>query len=463
MLHRLVTLGLTAVTALAATSTAFGQAAPALRTRNIIGTGLNYPIGATHAPSDKCRMFVIEKRGLIKVIDIKSPVPSVIGTFLDIDSLVLGSTTASGEQGLLGLAFHPDYWNNGYFFVYYTNTSGNTVLARYQVSANPNVATASSALIVMTFTQPFSNHNGGWIEFGPDGYLYMGIGDGGSANDPNQNGQNINSRLGKILRIEPNVAGNSPTFFNPPTNPYVGVAGDDAIYHIGLRNPWRNGFDRQTGDLFIADVGQNAREEIHFIPAGVGGLNLGWRCMEGFACTGLSGCVCNAASITKPIRDYTHVGGVNGGFCITGGYMYRGPAIPALDGFYFHADYTNSNTWVMRYTQGGGILNLANINAQITPSLQGTTVNSLASYGEDARGEIYIVKQSSTTTGGLFKVVAASGEVIWNDGDLNHDGVVNGADIAMVLGNWGVIGGDTNCDHTTDGADIATVLGNWTP
>lgn len=464
MLHRSAILGLTALTALLIGGTAFGQAPPALKTKNVIGTGLNFPVGVTHAPGDNCRLFVIEKRGVIKVIDISGATPTVIGTFLDIDSKVLGSTDLNGERGLLGLAFHPDYWNNGYFFVNYTNNSGNTVIERYKVSSNPNVAQTTGSLVLMTVTQPFSNHNGGWMQFGPDGYLYIGMGDGGSGNDPNGNGQNINTRLGKILRIEPNVAGDVPAFTSPATNPFAGATpGDDTIWHFGIRNPWRNSFDRETGDLWIGDVGQNAREEINFVAAGVGGLNFGWRCMEGFACTGLTGCTCNAVALTKPIRDYTHASGTGGGFCVIGGFVYRGPAIPALNGFYFHTDYTNNNTWVMRYTPANGITNLTNINSQITPSLSGTTVNTISSYGEDALGELYIVKQGSTTTGGVFKVVPASGEVVWTTGDLNRDGIVDGVDIAIVLGNWGTIGGDINCDFTSDGSDLALVLGNWTP
>jgi len=178
----------------------------------------------------------------------------------------------------------------------------------------------------------------------------------------------------------------------------------------------------------------------------------------------MTGCTCNSVALTKPFRDYQHVGGTGGGICITGGYVYRGVAIPTLDGVYFHSDYSNNNTWVLRYNPvTNAVTNLANINGQINTSQSGTAVNTIASYGEDARGELYLVKQSSTTTGGVFKIIAATGDVVWNPGDLNHDGVINGADLATVLGLWGSIGGDTNCDFTTDGADLATVLGSWTP
>ncbi|MBX3354278.1 MAG: PQQ-dependent sugar dehydrogenase [Phycisphaeraceae bacterium] len=464
MLHRPALIAVAVFATTTAFTTAMAQTPPAVATTNIVGTGLNRPVGLAHAPGDKCRLFVIEKQGLIKIIDISGGTPSVTGTFLNIDAKIINPTSNGDERGLLGLAFHPDYWTNGYFFVNYINNSGNTVIERYQVSADPNVANAASGLIVMTISQPFSNHNGGWIDFGPDGKLYIATGDGGSGNDPNNAGQNLNTRLGKILRIEPNVAGSSPPFFVPSDNPLVSVPGDSTIWHWGLRNPWRNSFDRLTGDLWIADVGQGAREEINFAPEGVPGLNFGWRCMEGFLCTGLTGCTCNAPSLTKPIRDYPHTSGPSGGFSVTGGYVYRGPAMPGLQGYYFHSDYQVANTWRMLYDPvSGTISNLANINAQVNTSLQGTAVNTIASYGEDARGELYLVKQGSTTAGGVFKIIPQSGEVVWNPGDLNHDGVVDGADLAIVLGSWGSIGGDTNCDFTTDGSDIANVLGNWTP
>ncbi len=459
-------LGLAAAATLAASLTASGQAPPAIKTHNIISTGLNLPTFVTHAPGDHCRLFVTEKRGVIKAIDISSGTGTVIGTFLDIDSLVLSSASVGGEQGLLGLAFHPDYWSNGYFFVYYTNNSNNTVVARYKVSdSNPNVADPASALIVMTVTQPgFTNHKGGWMAFGPDGYLYIALGDGGSGNDPSGNGQNINTKLGKMLRIAPNVAGSSPTYTNPPDNPFVGVTGDDTIWAYGLRNPWRNSFDRLTGDLYIGDVGQDAVEEINFQAAGAaGGRNYGWRCMEGGSCTGLTGCTCGSAALTNPIRSYNHVGGTSGGFCVIGGYVYRGCAIPDLQGFYFHADYSNNNVWAMRYTQGGGITNLTVMNSQISPSLQGTTVNSRVSFGEDANGELYIVKHSGTTSGGIFKIVPASGNTTCGiPGDFNLDGIVDGDDLGTLLGEWGSIGADLNCDFVTDGDDLGTLLGNWT-
>jgi len=460
-------LGIATVAGIACSLSAFGGGPPpAIKTQNVI-TGIYYPTNVVHAPGDKCRLFYTEKRGRIMVVDVSSGTGVPIGTFLDIDSLVGGGTTQNTEQGLLGLAFHPDYWDNGYFFVNYTNTSGNTVIARYQVSGDPNVATPSSALILMTVTQPAGNHNGGWIDFGPDGYLYIALGDGGNANDPPGNGQNINTKLGKMLRIAPNVAGSSPAYTNPSDNPFFGAtAGDDSIWSYGLRNPWRCSFDRLTGDLYIGDVGQDAREEISFQQAGTaGGLNYGWRCMEGFNCTGLSGCTCNGPTLTLPIRAYSHGAGTSNGGCVTGGFMYRGCAIPDLQGFYFHSDYQVNNTWVMRYTPGGGVTDLTNINGQITPSLQGTSVSTIVSYGEDPDGELYIIKHgTTTTTGGIFKIVPPTGAAPCGlPGDFNLDGVVDGDDLGTLLGEWGGIGADLNCDFVTDGNDLGTLLGNWTP
>lgn len=457
-------LGIAALATVACALSAHGQAPPAIKTKNIL-TNLNYPNGVTHAPGDKCRLFVTEKPGFIKVIDISGAAPALIGTFLNIDSLVGNGSTTSDERGLLGLAFHPDYWNNGYFFVNYTNNSGNTVIARYQVSADPNVANASSALILMTVSQPFVNHNGGWMEFGPDGYLYISFGDGGSGGDPSGNGQNINTKLGKLLRIAPNVTGDSPTYTNPIDNPFVGVTGDDTIWAFGLRNPWRCCFDRATGDLYIGDVGQDAREEIDFQLAGLpGGRNYGWRCMEANGCTGLSGCTCNGPTLTLPVKEYLQVSGTGGGNCVIGGRVYRGCAIPGLDGFYIHGDYANNNVWAMRVSPAGVVSDWTVLNSQVSPSLSGTTVNSVVSFGEDANGEIYIVKHSSATTGGIFKIVPAGGEVTCGiAGDFNLDGVVDGDDLGHLLGEWDGIGGDLNCDHVTDGDDLGTLLGNWTP
>jgi glucose/arabinose dehydrogenase len=230
------------------------------------------------------------------------------------------------------VAFHPNYVGNGFFYVSYTDAAGDSVIARYSVSADPNRADLASGVILLTITQPFSNHNGGQLQFGPDGYLYISIGDGGSGGDPQNNGQNLGNLLGKILRID--VASGFP-FAVPADNPFVGVGGArEEIWSYGLRNPWRFSFDRLTGDLFIGDVGQSSWEEVDFQPAGsAGGENYGWRLMEGSSCFNPS-TDCNNGTLTLPIREYDHTVGCS----VTGGYRYRGSANFDLEGFYFYGD-----------------------------------------------------------------------------------------------------------------------------
>lgn len=429
-------------------------------------TGLAFPVFATHAPNDTSRLFVIEKQGRIRIVDISTATPTLLPTsFLDIDALITGGTSTGSEQGLLGLAFHPNYATNGYFFVNYTNLSGSTVIARYSVDpANPNRALTTGALILLTVVQPFTNHNGGWIGFGPDGYLYIGMGDGGSANDPSNRAQTIvGQKLGKILRIIPNVAGTSPTYTSPTTNPFYGaITGDDEIWAYGLRNPWRPSFDRVTGDFYIADVGQDAVEEVNFQAAGAaGGRNYGWRCTEGTSCTGLTGCTCGSVALTAPVRTYTH--STSGGYSITGGYCYRGCAMPGMQGIYFYADYVSGNIWSFKMV-GGAVTEWTLRNTELSTAVGGEVVNTISSFGEDGNGEIYICKQGSGgTTGQIFKIIPAAGEVICvppNPYDLNDDGAVDGADLGMLMAAWGVPGiGDVNGDGTTDGADLAAMLG----
>jgi glucose/arabinose dehydrogenase len=432
-----------------------------------ITTGLTFPTFVTHAPGDTSRLFITQKTGAIRIFDLNTntllPTP-----FLTIS--VTGGTSENDERGLLGLAFDPDYANNGQFYVYYTGASTN-VLARYTRSAaNPNVANPTGVTL-MSWADPFSNHNGGWIGFGPDGNLYMGVGDGGSANDPNGAGQSLATRLGKLHRIKPTVGGAAPYYTVPKGNPFLGGAStiDDEIWSYGLRNPWRCSFDRENGDLFIADVGQNAVEEINFQKAGAGaGRNYGWRCMEGLNCSGLSGCTCNAASLTMPFRTYGHVTGTGGGFSITGGYVYRGCAIPGLQGTYFYADYVTNNVWSLRYNRDTGVQTEFTVrNTQITPSLDGFVVNQISSFGEDANGEIYICDQGSTAgTGAIFKIVPTTGNTPCTPPcpavDINCDGVVDAADLAALLNNWSGIGtGDINDDGGVDAADLAALLNAW--
>ncbi|MDZ4823180.1 MAG: PQQ-dependent sugar dehydrogenase [Flavobacteriales bacterium] len=276
------------------------------------------------------RLFILEKdQGDIEIVDTSGV---AIGKFLDVS----GVLSSGGERGLLGLAFHPNYADNGFFYINYTNTSFNTVVARYTVSANPNVANPLSATIIITIPQDFSNHNGGHLAFGPDGYLYIGMGDGGSGGDPNNRAQDPLQLLGKMLRID---VDNGTLYAIPPTNPFFGQTDTlPEIWALGMRNPWKFSFDDLTGDLWIGDVGQNVWEEIDFEPAGSpGGSNYGWRCYEGNASFNLSGCN-GINNYDFPVADYNH-GGQDDYCSITGGIVYRGSTYPGMYGYYFLTDY----------------------------------------------------------------------------------------------------------------------------
>jgi glucose/arabinose dehydrogenase len=329
-----------AVAALAVAASAAAQTA--LDTKRIIATGLTYPTCIVSAPGDSTRLFVLEKAGRIRIIDLATNTLRST-SFLDIDPLVAGGASTSDERGLLGLAFDPNYATNGQFYVYYTG-SGTDNLARYTVSSDPNVANSASGVVLLSWTDPHVGHNGGCLQFGPDGNLYMSIGDGGEQNDPSNRAQNVTLPFGKIHRVKPTVGGSSPYYTIPASNPFAGgtTAADDTIWAYGLRNPWRFSFDRATGDLWIGDVGQNSVEEIDFLAAGsAGGANFGWRCTEGTSNTGLTGCTFGSASLTAPIHTYTHVSGTTGGYSVTGGVVYRGCRIPDLKGAYFFAEYVN--------------------------------------------------------------------------------------------------------------------------
>jgi len=370
---------------------ACAAAAPAQQLAAVrVASGFDQPTWAGSPPGDSTRLFVLEQTSAqIRIVLLGSgqvlPVP-----FLDLDSLV---TDAGGERGLLGLAFHRDYAGNGTFFVNYNDNSGATVIARYRVSADPNRADPASAQVVLTVAQPFANHNGGNLAFGPDGYLYIGLGDGGSANDPGNRAQNPGVLLGKMLRID---VDQGPPYGIPPDNPFVGPDDPlDEIWALGLRNPWRYSFDRLTGDLYIADVGQNSREEVDVQPAGAAAANYGWRCMEGSQCTGLSGCVCNAPQLSLPVHDYSHALGCS----ITGGFVYRGCAIPELQGTYFFADFCSARIWSFRLV-GGVVSDFRERTAELAPG-GGLSIDAISSFGEDGAGELYIVDRG----GEIFKLV----------------------------------------------------------
>jgi len=337
-------------------------------------TGLSSPLYLASARDGTNRLFIVEQPGRILVLQPQATTPTV---FLNITSLVL----SGGERGLLGLAFHPNYATNRRFFVNYTRqTDGATVITEYRASAsNPNVAeTAETQLLLVP--QPFANHNGGMIEFGPDGSLYIALGDGGSGNDPGNRAQNIEELLGKILRIDVSNTSGSPPYSSPDTNPFFGsTPGRDEIFALGLRNPWRFSFDRLTGQLFVGDVGQGAREEIDIVT--IGG-NYGWRVFEGTLCTNLDPPLCSAGGFTAPIREYSH----SAGRCsITGGYVYRGTRSSLPVGAYVYGDFCTGEIWQLLPATSGG-----------TETLLLDTSLNISSFGEDEAGEIYVVGLGGT-------------------------------------------------------------------
>lgn len=352
-----------------------------LTTQRLV-TGLARPVFVCAPFGDSDRIFIVEQRsgstGRIRVFD------RTTNSLLSTPFLSMTVSTAS-EQGLLGMAFHPDYANNGYFFVNYTNSGGSTVIARYQVSgSNPNVASPSSATTVMTISQPYTNHNGGCIQFGPDGYLWIGTGDGGSGGDPGNRAQDITGQLlGKMLRI--NV--DSLPYTIPASNPFVGTTGDDEIYSYGWRNPWRFSFDSLTGDFYSADVGQNAWEEVDVVGGsdGIGG-NFGWRCYEGDHTYNTSGCP-SSSTMIFPVHEYAQ-GGSPYRCSITGGVVYRGSEIPDLQGTYFFGDYCSNQIWSFVWDGGDGINSLQDRTSELAPNAG--SIASISSFGEDADGNIYI-------------------------------------------------------------------------
>ncbi len=323
------------------------------------------------APAGDPRLFIVEQAGRIRIVENGQLVSA---PFLDIAARVGGG----GERGLLSMAFHPQYRTNGFFFVYFTGTNGDIRVERFTVSANPNVVNAASAKVILTVPHPRGNHNGGLAMFGPDGMLYLGLGDGGGGGDPDRNGQNENTLLGSLLRID--VDSGDP-YAIPPNNPFA--SRNDAkreIWAIGLRNPWRFAFDRQGGNLYIADVGQGEREEVNVVSATRAGVNYGWNVMEGSACYNASSC--NRQGLELPALEYNHAGSA---CSVTGGFVYRGAAIPEIAGHYFYGDYCAGFVKSFRYQNGAAVdertWNFGNIG-------------NVTSFGEDSAGEIYITAGS---------------------------------------------------------------------
>jgi len=332
-------------------------------------------VDITHAGDGSNRLFLVEQRGRIFIFK--------DGAVLETPFLSMQGKLAGGdEQGLLSLAFAPDYVDSGYFYVWYTQIAGDTVLSRFQVSDNPDVADPGSEQVVLPVAQPFDNHNGGRLQFGPDGMLYLGLGDGGAANDPDQRAQDGSTLLGKLIRIDVDPV--HQTYAIPADNPFVGDSNvRDEIWALGLRNPWRMSFDTLTGDLFVADVGQNQREEVNFQPASSnGGENYGWDIMEGTRCIP-SGC--NPASFVLPVAEYNH----DLGCSITGGEMYRGSAYPGLYGTYLFGDLCTGNIWGLKHD-----------GTQWVTTLLTTFGFSLTTFGRDEGGSIY----AAYTGSGIFLV-----------------------------------------------------------
>jgi len=352
----------------------------------LLTSGLNEPVGIVNAGDN--RLFILEQRGLVRIIDDEGTLME--SPFLDISDIV---SQSGFERGLLGLAFHPDYSENGYFYINYTRESdGTTIVSRFSAdSTDQNLADRNSEIQLLTVEQPYANHNGGQLLFGPDGYLYIALGDGGSAGDPQNNGQDLTTMLGKILRIDIN-AENDAGYGIPPDNPFVDDnAALDEIWAYGLRNPWRNSFDRYTGDFWIADVGQGEREEINFQPAGSeGGENYGWRCYEGNLPYNTEDCSGNE-NMVPPVFDYNHQGsGCTGS--VTGGYVYRGAKFNGMFGVYIFADYCTGRLYTVNQNpEGFEGLPAGNLDA-----------TEVTSFGEDQFGEIYVVMQNA---GEIYKVV----------------------------------------------------------
>jgi glucose/arabinose dehydrogenase len=338
--------------------------------------GLGSPLFVTAPPGDE-RVFIVDQAGRILIYDQSG---SSVATFLDIDARVL----SGGERGLLGFSFSPDYETDRLFYVNYTNNSGNTVIARFETNEfDENDGLEDSEEILLTVSQPFPNHNGGRIAFGADDMLYIGMGDGGSGGDPGNRAQNINTLLGKILRIDVS-GGLGSGYSNPADNPYVGKAGLDEIWSIGIRNPWGIDFDPETGDMYMADVGQNAWEEINVEPADAeGGLNYGWRLMEGTHCYDPPS-DCNDGSLVLPVHEYSHSAGCS----VTGGIIYRG-SIGEIDGHYFFADYCTNRIWSFVWDGAGGITDFTDRTSELVPDVG--TINSVTGFGRDGLGAMYIL------------------------------------------------------------------------
>ena len=419
-----------------------------------VASGLSGPLFAASPPGDPNRLFIVEQHtGRIRILDLNTNQLQA-DHFLDLPD---NSLAAGNEQGLLGLAFHPNYAANGQFYVNLTNAAGDTEIREYR-RADANHADIASSRMVLTFDQPFANHNGGWMAFGPDGFLYIATGDGGSGGDPMGNAQNTSSLLGKILRIDVNgdafPADATRNYAIPAGNPFAGAApGADEVWLYGLRNPWRASFDSANGDLWIGDVGQGAREEVDHIAAGQGGLNLGWKFKEGFST--FSGTA--PAGLTDPILDYDRSTPLYSGFSVTGGYVYHGPG--GAQGLYVFGDFGSANLWTTSDV-GGRAQDFLNRNGQLSLS-GGGDFDQIASFAVDGTGRLYVIGLD----GDIHRLTprAAAGDGLdYLRGEEGNDRIFGGFGFDDVHGNMGddTVSGGVGNDWVVGGRDQDVLTGD---
>jgi len=425
----------------------------------LVATVPGFPVYATFAPGDYTRLFVVVKSGTIRIVNLKTgqvnPNP-----FLSV-SVIDGS-----ERGLLGLAFHPEYQTNGLFYIY-ANVEGpapsdQSEVQRFQVSADPDIADATSGQVVISIGQPESNHNGGWIGFGPDGMLRITLGDGGGTGDQHGtigNGQALDTLHGKILRLDVDAddfpADPDRNYAIPPDNPFVADPNAlDEIWVYGIRNAWRSSFDRETGDFFIGDVGASTWEEISLIPAGTGGQNLGWRCYEGDH-DFIIEVNCAVIEHHAPLREYRSS---DGQCAIAGGFRYRGCAIPGLEGEYFFGDYCIGRIYSFG-TLAGALDDYVDRTAELAPPAgSGLAIDRVPAFGEDARGEIYICDWD----GQIYRIIPVTPTI--SDADINCSGAVDVFDLLAMLASWGPCDGcaaDFGGDHQVSVTDLLQLLAEW--
>lgn len=437
----------------------------------LVTSGLRRPVFITAAPYDASRLFIIEKQGFIRILK-NGVLQPTTAPFLNIDSIVGGGTATGDETGLLGLAFHPNYAFNGRFYVYYRTNGSSTAIAEFKRNpANPDSALTSSFRTILTINRTATNHQGGWLAFGPDGFLYLGSGDSGGGCDPDNAAQNVNELRGKILRI--NIDGDdfpadtAKNYAIPSTNPFASGGGAPEIFAMGIRNPWRDSFDRETGDLYIGDVGQGTKEEITILPAS-GAIapirNLGWDYKEGDQVGTCSGTTAISTGVlTDPIHWYDHTVGCS----LTGGYVYRGCAMPGLQGTYFFGDYCTANLWSFKFVPGVGKTQFTDRTVELGGA--NVKISNISSFGEDFDGEIYVIEQgNSSANGEIWKIIPSTGAVACTacPADMNGDRTVDDSDFVFFSQSYDILlcsdqsmppscRADINADTMVDDQDFA--------